>query len=92
MRRDLDPVQGHMGNQKGKRKRQHSEAEQDDSAGQAGEEMIAGPNEDFEDGVADFGFEEDAVPSGGRRQKTLREKRKKAKPGTFGVAQPHALI
>lgn len=44
--------------------------------------------DDVEDGaVAEFGFEEEAAALGGRQKKMLREKRKRAKPGTFGVAR-----
>lgn len=42
-------------------------------------------NDVDDEAVAEFGFEEEAAALGGRQKKMLREKRKRAKPGTFGA-------
>eukprot|EP00884_Botryococcus_braunii_P015318 jgi/Botrbrau1/246/Bobra.0022s0220.1 len=72
-----------MGERKGKRKRERCEDAKEVTASQTGLGFTAGSTDYCEGEVAEFGFEEDVAPSGGRRKKTLREKKKKAKPGTF---------
>jgi hypothetical protein len=81
-----------MGKKIGKRKRDpavNGESDGDDEANhvdpvEQDDEVQEAEEEEQE--VAEFGFEEEATPLGGRRKKMLREQRKKLKPGTFGAS------